>query len=70
MELIKRLMMFGIYVPFQMAFSYLMAPILATILLFGGMGFLFVILGYEDGVKVFLNSMKQRQVRQKEKLIS
>ncbi len=62
--------MYGVYVPFQMAFSYVMAPALATILLLGGLGFLFVILGYEDGVKVFFNSMKQRQIKQTKKLLS
>lgn len=44
---------YTIYLPFQMLFSYVVGPILAVILMVGGIAVLMLILGYEDGIKVF-----------------
>lgn len=50
---------YTIYLPFQMLFSYVVGPILAVILMVGGIAVLMLILGYEDGIKVFRHEWRQ-----------
>lgn len=58
-DLILKIFAYTCYLPFQFMFSYVVGPILGAILLVGGLGGLMLILGYEDGVKVFRQEWRE-----------
>ena len=58
MDTLKRILGVFIFMPFIGCYSYIVGPLLMTVLIPGRVALLLLILGYKEGVLVLINAFK------------
>lgn len=62
MEQLKQAFGYVCYLPFVFAYSFLMGPILATVLAVGGLAFLLAILGNKQDVVMLIRALQDKEL--------